>query len=115
MDTGKEYIEMCEKAQEIQDIYEYKPWDLSDFTQTIYSKKLGGLTKIWLPRIDQLIEIITKGFTDPVNYIITMLHRFYCGMDKYKFKSMEQLVLIYMMFEKYNKQWNPKTKEWEKV
>ena len=73
MDTNKEYINMCEKAEEIQLMFQWKredyvcpktsrsPKSITIFGRWVYSSmyraKLRNLY-IWLPRQDQLQEMI---------------------------------------------------------
>lgn len=82
MDTSKEYIEMCKKAQEIQEIKEmYKDYDKGDFYDRYgfievaspyssceeyaddnYCDEIQQRDKsdIWLPRQDQLFDLIME-------------------------------------------------------
>lgn len=65
---------------------------------------------IWLPRQDQLQDIILKNveYTDPI-HLIWKLYDF-CITDKSnyvnKFISLEQIWIALIMKEKYNKIWN---------
>lgn len=66
---------------------------------------------VWLPRQDQLQEMIVK----VVDYETTAelegkFHKFLVWLDEWDFASMEQLWLAFVMKEKYNKSWNGK--EW---
>ena len=126
MDTSKEYIKikMCEKAEEIQK--EWKP-QIGDFVaeqyqsgiyvSTIIKKETeflirtslqeGTLHKkdelIWLPRQDQLQEMIKEkgGWS---NYGL-VAHFYNFIKDLHPDTSMEQLWLAFVMSEKYRKDW----------
>lgn len=152
MDVSREYIEMCEKAQEIQiskkhyylrDEFFYNRYgeictvvnidinegcnipklaffdDSTLVSDWVKEEELSKL--IWLPRQDQLQEMIEID-----EYLLENKTRGlrlaehcegWCLSDKYmeQFETMEQLWLATVMKEKYNKQWNPENKEWEKV
>ena len=133
MDTSKEYIEMCEKAVEIQKswkhtagdyfIYYNGEWVLinKDTKKKKWKKETGyyifgmvglieGNLNIWLPRQDQLQEMVNE----PQFLLGEKFHRFvyikygvYCA----NFNSFEQLWLAFVMKEKYNKTWN--NNNWE--
>ena len=160
MDTSKQYIKMCEQAQEIQnvnqiggmnelgDVYFSKTHNkifchfnsnepiYNVFSGNIFEKikciEIIGSSKIeyaWLPRIEDFIYLINEsGYYS--NYI-----RF-CNEDKSHFigvdykrmhynlfnnftfnkdVSLEQLWLAFVMKKKYNKTWNSKKEEWEKI
>ena len=152
MDTTPEYIKMCEKAREIQELneemqdgnyYKYKNKEYSglyDFIEKPYcdscvecnyaNSMTGYITEqdrsnyIWLPRQDQLQEMI-KGnliysslwdgdastlWFDRMNSLWqdTLIHN--KSLHWTKFRSMEQLWLAFVMKEKYNKIWDGK--EW---
>jgi len=125
MDFSKEYIKMCEKATEIQGLarkngvihgdYLYEKsidkWDIVYDANKCY--KYGLLTQIWLPRQDQLQEIVLyKNSTEPIrNRILWLIGDFrdYC-IKLYQskpafFNSMEQLWLAFVMKENYDKIW----------
>jgi len=129
MDTSQEYIQMCEKATEIQEIKRNKNYpshlasqywqttskqiididgdflgeieDLSNFCSTRY---------IWLPRQDQLQETLDTLFltTKDINGIVNMIASFdlWCRQNWPPFTSMEQLWLAFTMKEKFKKAWN---------
>ncbi len=123
MDTSKEYILMCEKAEEIQkrkpqefDLY----WD-KRFKLTYWNIAIGKRAKrwlyiqdavkqdVWLPRQDQLQEIIFKDD----DYLV-QIHRIADFLDAchkhsnyhHKFRTWEQLWLAFVMKEKYQKTWD---------
>jgi hypothetical protein len=126
MDLSPEYILMAEKAKEIQE--NWTP-AVGDFTKdhnklvNIYVMQypdfpkgfpsVGGL--IWLPRQDQLQEMMDDfhgwglvailnigGWDDKFNKE---------NMDK--FNTAEQFWLGFVMFHKFNKQWNGQ--DWEEM
>ena len=138
MDTSKKYIEMCEKAKEIQKRcpfregdyifnksanngngflfvnYRYQPYIDKSRWEELYKREEYKEFNIWLPRQDQLQEIygsISKGYgltwvfaewlrdENTTKYIVEQ-----------KFNTQEQLWLIFIMWEKYDKCWNGK--EW---
>jgi len=140
MDTSEKYIEMCEKAGEIQQLRKKaKDWDKGDWYHHlvcggnihVVSMKLNtwDITvqgSIWLPRQDQLQEIWMKHpeehsddarFEAKMDAFIywlwgeTFKHNFYLS-QYHNFPSMEQLWLAFVMEEKYNKTWDGK--EWVK-
>lgn len=135
MDTSKEYIKMCEKADEIQ-----KKWVLwkdkklgtvkkGDF---FYDKLLESVrvimepillvkgvaeNSIWLPRQDQLQGMMKYNdrkmgsLHNLINFATTMrIGTKNRGSYYFEFNSMEQLWLAFVMKEKFNKVWDGK--EW---
>lgn len=172
MDTSEEYIKMCEKATEVQELWEYKEEDIPDTFSIIkyygwcetcdsirgqasWSPMGDGLISVlrfchecgetlivepkdnyisypeygsiedwsngakesvWLPRQDQLQEIIGGGHPGSMMELLVKI----CGWDGnayngdwLKFKSPEQLWLAFVMKKKYNKTWNGK--EWVEI
>ena len=115
MDTSKEYIKMCEGAEEIQTIkclYDLgqigikvvgADWFYLYDTDTSFPKI------IWLPRQDQLQEMVEG---EPLQ----QLYRFNewltdCAKEPENYhhnfeNSMEQLWLAFVMKEKYQKTWD---------
>jgi len=138
MDTSKEYILMCEKAVKIQELWKPSFGDYAISLQgrlEIITKAKnpsmpdfllcstfgeGGRTEwrqletlngfIWLPRQDQLQEMINE-----VNYHkVWNFYEFVMDdIGSESKKSMEQLWLAYVMRHKYNKIWNGK--DWKSV
>jgi hypothetical protein len=124
MDTGPEYIKMCEKAEEIQ---EYKAYNPMSF---YYHKNLKGsevcegrnlisiATSVWLPRQDQLQEIFLNGLgpihsTDLAGMFGKFADRLHKSEQFLRDYSMEQLWLAFVMKEKYNKVWDGE--DWVKI
>jgi len=138
MDTNKEYIKMCEKAEEIQD--SYPDYGLvCEGRNIFYERKIEGVkycddnnepyfyskyrqlklvNNIWLPRQDQLQDMIANKFVDYVrdikfNSTLSLMYNFWKFVDdecEDSF-SIERAWLAFVMKEKYNKIWNGK--EWE--
>lgn len=103
MDTSKEYILMCEKANEIQEL---KPSITpADFMGCIYPRNA-----VWLPRQDQLQEMaVNRGKNGPnTSYWHKAVEFFEYWMKNgiWAGSSMEQLWLAFVMKEKYGKIWN---------
>ena len=120
MDTSKEYIKMCEKAVEIQKL---TPIDWNDRNGSYYVTSYkpnrvymamnagnGKSRGIWLPRQDQLQEMVTSK-NSWVDYFVDS---FACFVEREYGKgsktlndiSMEQLWLAFVMKELYQKTWN---------
>jgi len=110
MDTSETYVKMCEKAVEIQKYFYGLPLskrDIHDFYKQIQGG--GYITNVWLPRQDQLQEMVWKDFK--LQLISHALMDFYNWaqslfdeLDDYE--SMEQLWLAFVMLQKYRKTWN---------
>lgn len=130
MDISKEYIEMCEKAQEIQEQWKHSIRNNGDW---YFNEELNGAYVVsdidqgdnicvWLPRQDQLQDMLNRSvieklikFNDfmypPLSIIKPELSE-----EKLKtFPSFEQLWLRFVMKEKYNKIWDINCKNWENV
>ena len=155
MDTSETYIKMCEKAEEIQKIWEpeecdytaydarstcamvsYERSDKFEFKVGCIGDSNGGVFgfryrehkrliiernwynrdndifeseyywSIWLPRQDQLQEMVTV--SQPQELLSLIYH--WMGSEEFSnyvftFDSMEQLWLAFVM-KKYNKTWN---------
>jgi hypothetical protein len=124
MDASPLYMKMCEKASEIM-VY-WKP-DFGDF----YVSMAGGILSecqpitselelrlpymnqikaLWIPRQDQLQEIISDHYTTPWDLAVEFANALMGGASDYfdKFLSMEQLWLAYVMKQKFNKRWDGK-------
>lgn len=136
MDTSETYIKVCQKAGEIQgqckpaigEWFCWKPTGQVDIIRTdvfadIAQNNIGG-SFIWLPRQDQLQEMLGN-YDDVLGYWqkITWhwwhdedgeFHNSNIDIKKYlgKFTSMEQLWLAFVMSEKYNKVWD--SEDWVK-
>lgn len=129
MDLSPEYIKMCEKAKEIQAMMSFENdedrhnyWacpfcgDIAD-EYLLFSGKTGcteqDVTPVWLPRLDQLIEMISGMDTkDPLDVHLTLgiLDALY-GLEQDRegyedFNSVEQAFLSFVMENKFNKRWS---------
>jgi hypothetical protein len=129
MDTSKEYIKMCERSVEIQvlkeierdgDFYwveakydhgiktichdEFEGYAQKSNLWSVNDDRVGHETKrlVWLPRQDQLQEILGENWKDNLLLI--------CHWMEWKsplgLHSMEQLWLSFVMRQKFNKAWN---------
>ena len=117
MDVSSEYVKMCEKAVEIQALAP-KPTILGgNFWH--YPEGATGAPIVWLPRQDQLQEMLRYYPKDRPSELIygnlaiifgdwcASLHNTYTKYLRLEAKmSMEQLWLAFVMKEKYNKVWN---------
>ena len=117
MDSSKEYILMCEKAIEIQELWKcdtgdfnYSPGHDIVFIADIRTRWRSRKQKnVWLPRQDQLQDII-PGL--PLNHVLR-ISKFVDNLDDgsgtiLKWDSMEQLWLALIMYNKFSKRWNGK-------
>ncbi|HDZ27964.1 hypothetical protein LCGC14_0399190 [marine sediment metagenome] len=135
MDTSKEYVKMCDKAEEIQNnkwlklkcFYGGKyPWNEGDMffsKDKVYVYNDCSLSEgfidpqaydrkgVWLPRQDQLQEMLPKRYAT-IHAKIGHFGKWLRDNDEYLEnafcgnESMEQLWLAFVMKEKYNKIWN---------
>jgi len=134
MDTSKEYVEMCRKAVEIQELWkpEAGDWTLShrDGVKPLDSItiSLAGLTPfgangarirsdmIWLPRQDQLQEMVCSDIRILIDSFVDCFNGIACiklssgmknsGLHIIDFDSMEQLWFAFVMHEKHGKKWD---------
>ena len=103
MDKGKKYIKMCQLATEIQG----NNFNIKNSENNIPNKDMVYIKHIWLPRQDQLQEMMIG---DSFKWIDSLIHKFSFSIDNWsmyyrQFTSMEQMWLAYVMMEKYNKKW----------
>jgi len=105
MDTSKEYVQMCEKATEIQAL-KRGIMNNNDHFAIVSEEKLT-----FLPRQDQLQEMIGD-YGECVNIFQDYID---CVDGEpmaviwdapYHIETMEQLWLAFVMYKKYNKAWN---------
>jgi len=126
MDKSSNYIEMCESTKVIQ-----KQWE-PEFGDFFVSMSLGitspcqpitsGLEKklsylktikaVWLPRQDQLQEMVIEKYATPWDLTIAFSNVLMADNASYfdNFDSMEKLWLAFIMLEKRKKKW--KDGEW---
>lgn len=138
MDNSKEFIIKCEKAVEIQK--QWKPqsgdWFSAEHTtwvvgNALIDEKMGPIPVeilkepcgwgckeklIWLPRLDQLQEIICKdwGLQTICAYIESFSKSLY-GSSVTITGTMEQLWLAYIMYELYQKKWDDDKEDWYEI
>ena len=141
MDTSKEYVKMCEGAEEVQEEWIIRDWDycyckdegkvvvLSGYTTDAgyYGHESNehnyGTSKIvssddcntedkeghiWIPRQDQLQEMLLRPPNTAFPDIPTLLRLFivFVVINYPMYESMEQLWLAFVMREKFNKSWD---------
>lgn len=128
MDTSEEYIEMCRKADEIQklspttDDFTRRPISISKEGNWFYIQSVGsiGYNSIWLPRQDQLQDMLDKeSQLDIMSWdemgccIVLPSYNFGRNNDCEIFNRLEvgtlswgQIWLMIVMHEKYGKRWD---------
>lgn len=133
MDTSQQFIKMCSKAQEIQEPQE--PLKFSKYSyywlpqQSLSPEylndgrfKMNCLTIepsywlnemdakiVWLPRQDQLQEMIYKDIGTSEIMIVNYTDNFSLRLeldDAFYATTLEQCWLLFIMKEKFNKTWN---------
>ena len=112
MDTSREYILQCEKAEEIQKLWEPDDGDFIHCDSNICTEvhvvgdhfKYKDPTYTWLPRQDQLQEMIGGTWSGQLFRLDRWIKEF--GKEYYACTSMEQLWLGFVMTEKFNKKWD---------
>lgn len=126
MDTSETYIKMCEKAEEITG--KWNPhcrgqndfwWaevesDLNGRGICMKISEMGAKTKyIWIPRQDQLQEMVDDESSYPVSHQLLKIEAFFKTIDWWEGKdgdhgeiTWEQLWLAFVMKEKFNKTWD---------
>ncbi len=113
MDTSKEYIKMCHKAEDIQKCF-LKLNKKTEGRDTTYSPDLDQERFICLFRQDQLQEIILKPKYDWYDSMKGKFKSLYHALiwdfsnfaEGENLTSMEQLWLAFVMQEKFDKKWN---------
>jgi len=125
MDISKKYIKMCEEARKI--LKEHK-WESGDFRANAKLNIVGVWTGkyhppppaiIWLPRQDQLQEMVFPskdlGFELKIAELFTWISTENNERRIYRIlRSWEQLWLAFVMKEKYSKTWDDKNGKWIK-
>jgi hypothetical protein len=116
MDTSEQYIKMCEKAVELQNNGQrflrdnYSFW-VNPVHHILITSGRMPRGDIWLPRQDQLQEMIKPKIiygNNALNLHLS-LHKFLDNCLKFKIKigySMEQFWLAFVMKENFGKIWN---------
>lgn len=113
MDTSEQYIKMCEEAREIQCLQPRR----DEYPRNYGCYYADG--SIWLPRQDQLQEMVSKKWCYSIfpkvatleendGFQMTVFTRSYDIKDRTIVygKSYEQLWLALVMKEKYGKTWD---------
>ena len=125
MDMTEKYIKMCEKAEEVQKSYfevfrksefRYNFLDWICLDKSFYHIDNDLRTVIWLPRQDQLQEMVKEN--DKGDYSLLISFRMWLNSIPFAYSqvsimSMEQLWLAFVMKEKYDKVWDDKNEKWE--
>lgn len=122
MDTSPEYIMQCEKAEEIQKLCKFESGDFY-YEDQFAEVCNGGWIKAekelfygtWLPRQDQLQGMFADKNVESVVLILIFANfvREISWMPLIRSRSMEQLWLGFVMWEKYHKTWIGE--EWEEA
>lgn len=99
MDNTQEYIKMCEKAVEVQDLRPKHHTKHDCWITVIEFESLGKEGWVWLPRQDQLQEMVSTH----LDFLMGKISDFWGNTPGHG--SMEQLWLAFVMKEKYNKIW----------
>lgn len=120
MDASETYMQMCEKAEEIQNIRKGfssgalgEIWFKNGGFQIHNGRRYVGIEAIWLPRQDQLQEILAGKHCihDMILYFLDFVsENAGCCNNEHgydgQFDTLEQLWLAFVMQEKYQKQWD---------
>ena len=107
MDTSEQYTKMCD-CEEIQKLWSGKQGDFHKYfgisaiatLHTNFEPTWLRKHSIWLPRQDQLQEMVDGGFTH--QSFERFYHWYQSGICQYP-SSMEQLWLAFVMKEKFDK------------
>ncbi len=112
MDISKQYIEMCD-CPEIQTGRRHEPLDFWQYAPD--GKHVDHWSQVWLPRQDQLQEMVggwpTAGFIEWVGWlgaVYGLLCQAKPAGHLNLFLTGEQLWLAFVMKEKYDKVWKDK-------
>lgn len=116
MDTSEQYIKMCKEAKEIQvrwrpaegDYYFVKGTKdmIKILNHTGFAMFPVCVNYIWLPRQDQLQDMIDISFNYIWNYFVSAIEKYPAPAYNDFIESMEQLWLAFCMSEKFNKIWD---------
>lgn len=119
MDLTERYIRMCMRAKEIQVIrdgwssdYLGEIWILPSGSSIITQKRTYiGKMCTWVPRADQLKDIINFSYRDEKH--VDELRLFILGYEE--LDTMEKIWLAFVMHKKYHKYWDDRAEEWVAV
>lgn len=116
---------MCEKAEEIQNLY--KSYDkltldspvLKIGNKILETSEIDGKQRhniVWLPRQDQLQDMLLNEHIK-LQHLISNFYEYYLDVirDSFINSTFEVAWLMYVMDELYSKVWNEEEREWKKV
>jgi hypothetical protein len=117
------YIEMVINNPDIQSLCKYNKgdWFWNGEKPYLYCKSGLGSSNPhdykWLPTLEDLFNLLEgKPIEDTwyfYKWIATENQKFtWVNTDK---QSIKELLLHYVMFDKFNKSWNPEKKEWREI
>jgi hypothetical protein len=110
MDTSEAYIKMCREAKEIQ-LFRYSFYNDGDIIYNNATNEAipycsccnAGDGYIWLPRQDQLKEMVS------IYDVPTLIFKLSNSYRNFKHNTWEQLLLSFVMSELYEKHWTRET------
>ena len=96
---------LCYQPEDVKDFWVCTNGDLS---HVISAQDLFKHHCVWLPRQDQLQEMLHCSIGEGMNRLWAYFHEWFCkiGAVEYSKSSWEQLWLAFVMKEKYGKVWN---------
>lgn len=104
MSETNQYIKMCEKSKEIQEIFKNRQ-DEVGYVQHVFGEKL-----IWLPSQEQLQELVKDDIGRLLRDFVLFAREYFKSpqMDRInvRFNSIAEIWLAYVMKKKYKKYWN---------
>ena len=123
MNFTDNYIEMCINNVNIQNLCRHNKgdWFWNGEKPYLYCKSGLGSSNPhdykWLPTLEDLFNLLEgKPIEDTwyfYKWIATENQKFtWVNTDK---QSIKELLLHYVMFDKFNKSWNPEKKEWREI
>jgi len=122
VDKSERYADMCLMAEEALNMHQkYSkeiPFHQHDYIYKIDNYRDLGCCIVWLPRIDQLIEMLDYDcILDVISQVYDFAldnHIIYCNCTGNSNWTIEQLYLAFVMKEKFNKVWKEEEKDWVK-
>lgn len=129
MDTSETYIKMCQKARELQRLWKCSGGDYFVDTVTFpheqfvemvgghspkweydddeYSYPMHQERSFWLPRQDQLQEMVKPRVFGDASQLIRWAYSYHESMwRQFQYESTEQFWLMFVMRENYRKLWS---------
>jgi len=130
-ERANNYVLMCSKSKEIQDLWEPKKGDnchhgflpggaywFNIINSEVQTAKANKDYMIWLPRIEDYMKIF-KISEERIHLFGTFwaIACHVCGMENKKyymdnFDSLEQIFLGFFMDSDHNKRWNKEKEDW---